>query len=138
MNIVYQAGYKYQLAVAYQSPLPVPYPDDVVALAPFYSLARGILIAVRPGYAWDGPSGPTIDTPTFMRGSLVHDVLYQSMREGHILDSDENRRIADKNLRAICLQDGMSAARAWWVYQAVRKFGASSAARGPRPVLSAP
>jgi hypothetical protein len=36
------------------------------------------------GYAWNGPSGPTLDTRNFMRGSLVHDALYQLMREGRM------------------------------------------------------
>ena len=36
---------------------------------------------VEKDYAWDGPSGPTIDTSNSMRASLVHDVLYQAMRE---------------------------------------------------------
>ena len=42
----------------------------------FCSLTTEGLLIIRPGYAWDGPSGPTFDTPSFMRGSLIHDVLY--------------------------------------------------------------
>ncbi len=30
------------------------------------------------------PNGPTIETKTFMRASLVHDALYQLMREEHL------------------------------------------------------
>ncbi len=72
-------------------------------------------------YAWDGPSGPTFDTKTFMRGSLAHDALYQLMREG-LLDR-EHRKLADQLLRKICLEDGMNRFRAWYVYKAVRVFG---------------
>ena len=54
---------------------------------------KGHLI-IKRSYAWDGPSGPTIDTKNFMRGSLVHDALYQLMRHEH-LSSDEWRAVAD-------------------------------------------
>ena len=90
-------------------------------------------LVIKKGYSWDGPSGPTIDTKTFMRGSLIHDALYQLMREGFI--AQHQRQRADEILREICRADGMSRVRAWWVYQGVRAGGASSA----RPdLLSAP
>ena len=60
-----------------------------------------------------------------MQGSLVHDALYQLMRECVIEQSQ--RKIADEILRKICREDGMSKIRAWWVYQGVRIGGASSA-----------
>ena len=77
------------------------------------------------GYAWDGPSGPTIDTKNFMRGSLVHDGLYQLMREG-LLAHEEYRKSADDLLRDICVEDGMSKFRAWYVHRAVRISGGKS------------
>ncbi|MEE9465435.1 MAG: DUF1353 domain-containing protein [Candidatus Neomarinimicrobiota bacterium] len=90
-------------------------------------------LLIKAGYSWDGPSGPTIDTKNFMQGSLVHDALYQLMREGVIEQS--KRESADELLKVICRKDGMSRIRAWWVYQGVRIGGASSA----RPdMLTAP
>lgn len=83
-------------------------------------------INIKKGYAWDGPSGPTIDTKSFMRGSLVHDALYQLMREGY-LDYKKYRKLADQELRRICLEDGMSKFRAWYVYRFVRLFGKKNA-----------
>lgn len=80
---------------------------------------------VRPNYAWDGPSGPTIDTKDFMRGSLIHDALYQLIREKHI--SIDYRKYADNLLKKICLDDGMPRWRAWYVYHAVRWFAKDSA-----------
>jgi hypothetical protein len=80
---------------------------------------------IKKGYTWDGPSGPTIDTKNFMRGSLIHDGLYQLMREGAL---DQSCRLrADEILREVCLEDGMSHARAWWVFKGVRIGGAGAA-----------
>lgn len=91
-------------------------------------LSNSGLLEIKKGYAWDGPSGPTIDTQTFMRGALVHDALYQLIRMEIIPYSQKNH--ADKLLQKICLDDGMFRFRAWYVYHAVRLFGASSAKPG--------
>lgn len=92
---------------------------------------------IKSGYAWDGPSGPTLDTKNFMRGSLVHDALSRLMRAGHIPES--HREHADRLLQKICIEDGMSALRAWLIYKGVRFSGQSSAMRGnDRPILLAP
>jgi hypothetical protein len=85
-------------------------------------------LSIWTGYAWDGPSGPGIDTRNFMRGSLVHDALYQLIRKG--LLPEKYRENADRIIRDICLEDGMSKIRAWWVYHGLRLFG-KSAATGP-------
>ena len=110
-------GYKYEL-------LETEYADTpILGLnidTEFVYLAPSGRVHVRPHYAWDGPSGPTIDTPSFMRGSLFHDALYQLMRAG-LLDH-KYRIVADELLRQICLEDGMPAWRAWYVYQCVRMF----------------
>ena len=39
-------------------------------------------LLILKDYAWDGASGPTMDTKSIMRGALAHDGLYQLMREG--------------------------------------------------------
>ncbi|MFV1982438.1 MAG: DUF1353 domain-containing protein [Thiohalomonadales bacterium] len=82
-------------------------------------------LTINRGYSWDGPSGPSIDTKNFMQGSLVHDALYQLLREG-ILPPHARVR-ADEILRDICLADGMSKFRAWYVHLAVRIFAAAAA-----------
>ena len=76
---------------------------------------RRMVLTIYPRYAWDGPSGPTIDTKTFMRGSLFHDALCQLIGEG-LLDK-KYRKYADQLLRKLCLEDGMSKFRVWYVYQ---------------------
>lgn len=85
----------------------------------FISLDRSRLIILE-GYAWDGASGPTIDDKTNMRGSLIHDALYQLMREG-LLDRAW-RKYVDRLFHQICIEDGMNRFRAWYYYRAVRIF----------------
>ena len=99
-----------------------------------FELAANGTLTIRKDYAWDGPSGPTIDTDTFMRGSLVHDCLYQMMRTGQF--KLEFRSFADLALRKICEQDGMMKLRAWWVHKGVSWFGEKNArpsSTGDRP-----
>lgn len=118
-KILYYDGYKYQLAMAHTCKTDVFPPADI--LQPFYSIQSNGLVTARAGYAWDGPSGPTFDTKSFMRGSLIHDILYQAMAS-HLL-SMNFREQADMELKRICLEDGMCSLRAWYVYRSVRRFG---------------
>jgi len=116
--------YKYRLLSSYSLPIKI-YPDSNIDDRHFVKLDEFGKLTLAKGYAWDGPSGPTIDTPDFMRGSLVHDGLYQLMREGLI--SRKHRAYADRLLRDICREDGMPWWRAQYVYVAVRLFAASAA-----------
>ncbi|MEY4752567.1 MAG: hypothetical protein RJA44_242 [Pseudomonadota bacterium] len=119
-GIAYNGGYKYQLKQDYSVPIEIR-PAETIE-TDYIRLDLHGLLTIRNGYAWDGPSGPTIDTLSFMRGALVHDALYQLMRESH-LDHAVYRATADEILRQICLEDGMWSLRAWWVYHGVRLFG---------------
>ncbi len=83
---------------------------------------RSTGVIVEPGYAWDGPSGPTIDTTNAIRASLLHDVLYQAMRE-KLIPRKRNRRIADAAFRKILKEDGMHSFRRWLWWITVRLFG---------------
>ena len=134
--IFYRSGYEYQLRADYTINLPFVPDTTLDIIEPFYTFAINGTLTVKAGYAWDGASGPAIDTKTFMRGSLVHDVLYQMMREG-LLDPGKYREPADAILRDICREDGMMAIRAWWVYQGVRLAG-EGPARKEKPEMSAP
>jgi len=122
--IKYKAGYKYQLQADYSVTIPIKPAVDIIT--EYITLNTPGLLFLKEGYAWDGPSGPTVDTLTFMRGSLLHDALYQLMREGH-LDPDIHREMADKILHDTCVEDGMWSFRAWYVYQAVHLFARESA-----------
>jgi len=134
--IAYKAGYKYQLKEDYVIQIEIR-PDAPIDTE-YLALSGDGVLTIKKGYAWDGPSGPTIDTPNFMRGSLVHDALYQLMRERHI-DGGTYRETADRLLQSICREDGMSSLRAWWVYQGVR-FGGGPAAdpANDKPLIRAP
>ncbi len=118
------SNYKYQLTEDYRVGVEAS-PSRAVE-TPYLSFSGSGQLIIRKGYAWDGPSGPTIDTITFMRGSLVHDALYQLMRMA-VLDHTESREYADRLLRKMCVEDGMWKFRAWYVYVALRWFGRKSA-----------
>lgn len=122
--IRYAEGYKYQLRDTYRTQIEIR-PSRPIK-TPWVDLDCDGLLTINFGYAWDGPSGPTIDTLDSMRGSLVHDALYQLMREGY-LDHDEHRPIADLILRRICLEDGMWEIRADAWYVMVCDFGSPAA-----------
>jgi len=117
--------YKYQLVEDYEVSIPI---YGEAAEESFIKLSETGTLFIKKGYAWDGPSGPTFDTLTFMRGSLVHDALYQLIRM-ELLDF-AYRSDADRIIRDMCLEDGMNRVRAKWVYWALRLFGGSAATPG--------
>lgn len=139
MSIRYKAGYKYQLQSDYIHQLSYVCPDIAVEIETDYLwLGLDKTLIVKKGYAWDGPSGPTIDTKNFMRGSLVHDALYQLMRLGH-LDKNAWRNRTDHELQRICRDDGMWWVRAQVVYWGVRIGGNPGAKYGnENPIIQAP
>ena len=134
-------GYKYQLRANYQQKLDKIRPEggDVQVNGGWVKLSADGPLFVKNGYAWDGPSGPTIDTPDFLRASLVHDALYQLMRERK-LKTRRWRKPADQLLRDMCIEDGMSKVRAEYVYAAMCAFGGPAARPGgqKQEVLTAP
>lgn len=121
--IRYKAGYKYVLQERVR--LQLPYRPRSIARTigpgdqPIATLTPEGLLIIEPGYAWDGPSGPAIDTPDFMGASLVHDVLYQMIRLE--LLPKEWREIADDIMHNLCLGAGMCQLRAAWCYYGVRE-----------------
>ena len=94
--------------------------DQDVITHPYMWLCRDY-VQIREGYAWDGPSGPTFDTENSIRASLLHDAIYQAIREKLI--PPRNRRIADAEFRDVLRADGMDFIRRWVWWIAVRLFG---------------
>jgi hypothetical protein len=141
-RILYRGGYKYQLAESYSTSVVIRPPggqrsedrdqtsESEGIETDFIELDADGLLTIQKGYAWDGPSGPTVDTKSFLRGSLVHDALYQLMRNEFLPASC--REDADQELHRICREDGMNRFRAGYVLLGVRKgagFAASPAAK---------
>ena len=123
-QIRYRSGYKYQLVDNHSVRVGVTPNENIVT--EFINLDTDGALVIKRGYAWDGPSGPTIDTKNFMRGSLTHDALYQLMRQ-ELLSNERWRVEADLELKRICREDGMSRIRAWWVHRGVRLAGEPAA-----------
>lgn len=92
-------------------------------------------LTIKAGYAWDGPSGPTWDTPDFMSGSCIHDALYQAMRQRRL--HQEWRAQADKELIRACKRAGMPWWRRRYVLWALRRFAAFAAKPRTDAVYSA-
>lgn len=95
------------------NPIRIPLNSDV-------SLHIDSSLSIQKGYEWDGATGYP-DVVQIIRASLVHDALYDLIREGVL--NKKHRKKADKLFRKICLEDGMGKWQAWRVYSAVRLFG---------------
>lgn len=134
--IKYREGFKYQLAdqivVDLNFTVPRDYYGDFLDLIRCDGFSR---LKIKRGYAWDGPSGLALDTKTFMRASLIHDALYQLIRNS-VLSSTYKPKI-DELMHSVCIEDGMCKLRAWYCRKAVEWFG-SNFINNPRPILKAP
>ena len=114
-------GYKYQTLASLSVQTSIRPSAPLKTALGWVTLDEDGTLTAWPAYCWDGPSGPTFDTPSTLRASLFHDCLYQLMREG-LLDADEHRRPADDLLRRLMLEDGAWRWRAWCWLRAVRWF----------------
>jgi len=113
--------YPYRLVSDYDRELDISEPP--ICLEYIRLVAR--LLTIQEGYAWDGPSGPAVDTQSFMRASCVHDALYQLIRIEKL--PMKYRPFADAEMRRIAKEDGMPFLRRWWTWGAVRLFGRAAA-----------
>lgn len=121
-HIVYKKGYKYQTeedAVFFTG-----LQTDEQIEHDYISLSTSGVLLIKEGYAWDGPSGPTLDTKNSMRGSLAHDALSQLMRQG-LLDT-RLRKDIDEYFHKCLIQDKMTPERASVWYWMLRLFGSES------------
>jgi len=131
--IYFSEGYKYQLEQTYSQFTGIVCQGGGNA---FVDIKPNGFLTISKGYAWDGASGPAIDTLNFRRGSLIHDALYQLIRLGHVSLADRDK--ADRLLQQIVLEDGMTRLRAWWVYTAVSIFGGVYLNNNATKILTAP
>ena len=146
-KIYYKDGYKAQLQKDYAIQTPI-YPITTIE-SDFITLYPSGILIIKKGYAWDFASGPTIDTESCKRGSLVHDAFYQLLGEGRLTENIEDpdkkkeeheriRILADDMLEKICKEDGMINFRADLWEWAVNKFAHdSSTPEGRRKIKTA-
>ena len=118
--IRYRSGYKYQLASDYSIKVSIKPKRSIDSK--FIKLDRKGNLTIVGGYAWDGPSGPVVDTKENMRASLVHDALYQLMRQKH-LSAKKHKNRADKIFKKICIRDGVSRTKAHIYYLGLKLGG---------------
>jgi len=131
----YTKGCKYQLFETMEVFIPdlISY-DNIVC--DFIWLKKGRLTLLK-GFAWDGASGPTIDTKSSMRASAIHDALYKLIRQGYLPAKTKN--LADVILRYVCIQDGMWEWRAGAWFLAVGKFADTAAdPKNKKKIMEAP
>ena len=106
----------------------------------YFELYEDGRLLIKVGYRWDGPSGITLDTASFMRGSCVHDIFFQCLREnlfmiivpkgqnmGDLIQWRDLFSLANKEIKRLCKIDGMMWPRYHWVYAAVQWFGKAHA-----------
>lgn len=129
-------GYKYLLKKDYFHNVEIKGFDVATT---YLELSLRGLLRIKAGYAWDGASGPTFDTKSSMRGSLVHDAIYQLIRLKKIPYSC--RKHADQLLEKILLEDGMWKLRVHCWERAVRRFAwlcAKPGSEKPEQIICAP
>lgn len=119
MSVSYRSGFKYQLVRDYS--LQTSINPERAAAIDFAVIGPGGLLLIKKGYAWDGPSGPVPDIPEAMRGSLVHDALYELIRIGGL--DHTFKKDADALLCSICMEDGMPPFWAKVILEGVAFFG---------------
>src|SRR3990167_9985283 len=100
-SIFYRDGFKYVLDEDYIDTIPIFPPETIVTK--WVSLSPKGKLFLRAGFGFDGPSGPTIDTKSAMRGASKHDGVYRLFRMG--LLEEKWRKVADEMYEADCIAD---------------------------------
>ncbi len=128
-SLYFRRGYKYVVKRDFHIKLDVvPYSEIFIDHMRMDMEGNTTIFA---GYPWNGASGPTIDTLNSMRGSLVHDFIYELIRLGLI--DPKYKEYADGLLHDICTEDGMYSWRADYWRWAVLNFGAGSCLPSAEP-----
>ena len=132
----YKQGYAYYTAEAVEVPVEFACPDFPLAVvSDTWVWCRQGRLVIRARYAWDGASFVLFrwfGTPrAWILPSLVHDALYQLIRDG--LMDRQYRDAADRLFRELLIERGVWRIVAWGAYYAVRVFG-NFAVRKTNPV----
>ena len=117
-KIRYRSGYRYQLQADYSVFIGLL---GYKIRTDFITLTESGWLTIRKGYAWDGATGLPSTPRSLMRASLVHDAMYQLIRNGLF----DRRDVADELFFEFAQEDGfMAAPLALWI---VERFGAGYA-----------
>ncbi len=118
--VVYERihGYKYRLLEQFQ--WYSEFLKDESFEAPFFQCDKGHCTAFK-GYAWDGVSGPAVDTKKTKIPGLKHDISYQAIRLG-LIDKKYKSDI-DKQFHDDLERGKVSRFIADIYYRGVRWFG---------------
>jgi len=136
-SIKYRTGYKHQLGESYSIKLKIKPGKAIVT--DFIDMDKAGLLTIKSGYAWDGVSGPVIDTPQNLRASLVHDSLYQLMRMRKLTPRKKFKPKADRVFRNLCKEDGVPGIVAQAYYEVLKRLGnPSTDPKNVRKLLQAP
>lgn len=135
MPTKYTKGWKYQLAETREFKTPVL---GYHIVTDYFELFPDGRLVVFKGYAWDGASGPTVDTDSSITPSMVHDVFCQCMRAGWI-SYEQWQDTINKFFKEQCIECGMCPLRAALWHAGVEFGDAGNPKQGPdRQVLTAP
>jgi hypothetical protein len=130
--MTYKSGYRYITQCAYVADLPATFNKDINSRFAAISAQQLIIMSM---YAWDGASFILFQwcgTPArWLVPSLIHDALYQLVREGLI--GREHREAIDRVFYAMLRERGVSWLVATGAYYAVR-IGGNFAVRKTNPV----
>ncbi len=129
INFRNRKWYKYTLQKQAEVDLGVNFTTDI--RGSHFELTTGGHLTILEHYSWDGPSGPVLDTKWNIRASLVHDALYQMIRERYFSNADDAREMADWIFRVICEQDGVRPLVAAGYFRVLRWAGAGAAKQIP-------
>jgi hypothetical protein len=116
-------GYKFQIEEDFSVQTTI-YPQEYIDTWDIRLESNGVL-TLKIGFAWDGASGPTIDTTSTMIPSAVHDALYKLMRREFL--PIVFRKGVDQFFHDHLIKEGMWRLRAWYWYRGVRLGGGPSA-----------
>jgi len=134
-HVYYKSGYKYQTTRDFYLKTDIHPKEDIET--EYIILTKGGNLFIKHGYAWDGPSGPTVDTKTNIRPSLPHDALYQLMRMG--LLPQYFRSQVDDLFKKMCKEDDMCYVRRKYFFRGVRWFaGFAAKKKNAKKELRAP
>lgn len=110
-KIRYRSGYRYQLQADYSVFIGLL---GYKIRTDFITLTESGWLTIRKGYAWDGATGLPSTPRSLMRASLVHDAMYQLIRNGLF----DRRDVADELFFEFAQEDGfMAAPLALWIVE---------------------